>query len=686
MSLKDKFYDYFVKKNGRVQYEYERYVREHIIEHRLYRYRHLRVLLKLNWFYRVKKSTVPFLYPDTPMEPVSDKKIVPNELKKMPPAHSVINPNGNVFNGSESQKNELPTAYHFARSLLKYDVISFDVFDTLLFRKVSDPKAVFLFVGDRLGVERFYENRIAAERKVRELKEKLTGNREVTLFQIYSYLEKTIGIDPEKGMQTEIEVETELLAANPYMREVLDVLNSQNKEIILVSDMYMPKECVNHILLQNGISEYKKLYISCEFESNKNSKLYKYVLDDYPNLSPERICHVGDNFESDVKAAGKAGLSSLYYPNIHEKGNAFRVCTRAMSGFIGNAYSGIVNSWLLNGSNRFSVLYEYGFLYGGLYVLGYMNWVHQFAINNKIDKVIFLSRDGFIYHKIFNYLFSDVKNEYIYWSRIVTARSAVKNNRRQLINYVLLSRRQDPNWFDEALNNLGIDIILKDITDSEKANLVKDNEKIIFFLNEKWDLIIDALERYNVATDDVVSHVSKDCSKIAIVDVGWQGSGAEQFRYALANKCEIYSLIVGSLSQNDDYSKVLREKQFSYAFSSNTNRILYDLFKKDNNKAAAIFELFTQACCPMFKGYQYDENEKITYEFFEDELNIYNDISEIHKGIFDFCKLWKRNFENYKYMLNISGWEALSPFRVMINDKYYYKSQIEKFSNISLNR
>ena len=80
--IKDKLYNYFVKKNGRVWYEYERYVREHIEEHRLHRFRHLKVLIKLNWFYRVKKGNTPYLYWDTPLQPVSSNG---NKQKKKLP-------------------------------------------------------------------------------------------------------------------------------------------------------------------------------------------------------------------------------------------------------------------------------------------------------------------------------------------------------------------------------------------------------------------------------------------------------------------------------------------------------------------------------------------------------------------------------------------------------------------------
>ncbi len=57
--LKNKLYDFFVRKNRRVCYEYERYVREHIEEHHLHRLAHIKLLIKLNWFYRIKKENTP---------------------------------------------------------------------------------------------------------------------------------------------------------------------------------------------------------------------------------------------------------------------------------------------------------------------------------------------------------------------------------------------------------------------------------------------------------------------------------------------------------------------------------------------------------------------------------------------------------------------------------------------------
>lgn len=62
--LKDKVYNFIVRKNENVCYEYERYVKENLEEHFRHRIKHMILLMKLNWFYRIKKNTTPYLYWD----------------------------------------------------------------------------------------------------------------------------------------------------------------------------------------------------------------------------------------------------------------------------------------------------------------------------------------------------------------------------------------------------------------------------------------------------------------------------------------------------------------------------------------------------------------------------------------------------------------------------------------------
>lgn len=76
--MSNKLYDYWVNRNNCVKYEYERYVKEHIAEHYLHRFRHIRLLLKLNRHFVTKEIDKPMLYWDDPQHPVYHKTVVKN--------------------------------------------------------------------------------------------------------------------------------------------------------------------------------------------------------------------------------------------------------------------------------------------------------------------------------------------------------------------------------------------------------------------------------------------------------------------------------------------------------------------------------------------------------------------------------------------------------------------------------
>lgn len=61
-SLKDKFYNFIVRKNERVRIEYESYVNSHLEEHYKNRMKHWQILMKINWHYRILRKTTPLVF------------------------------------------------------------------------------------------------------------------------------------------------------------------------------------------------------------------------------------------------------------------------------------------------------------------------------------------------------------------------------------------------------------------------------------------------------------------------------------------------------------------------------------------------------------------------------------------------------------------------------------------------
>ena len=81
--------------------------------------------------------------------------------------------------------------------ITKYEYVSFDLYDTLIFRTVEVPQDVFRIIPilfnerneEKINEREFYINRIYAERVARSNREK----EDVNLDEIYRYLEYQIG-------------------------------------------------------------------------------------------------------------------------------------------------------------------------------------------------------------------------------------------------------------------------------------------------------------------------------------------------------------------------------------------------------------------------------------------------------------------------------------------------------------
>lgn len=207
-------------------------------------------------------------------------------------------------------------------------VISFDIFDTLLFRMVRKPDAVFDIVGRKaveLGVlpkhitPVVYRNlRKEAEKKARDKKKISDGSEEVFLNDILSYL-PVQEITVEQLVKLEMKTEKEVCYLNPDIPEVFQYLQDEKKyKIILTSDMYFSKKQIQEILEANEVSLelFDDIHVSSEIGKNKKSgELYQYLLEQY-QCRPEEMVHIGDNYMSDVVNAQFLGIHTVYYDVI----------------------------------------------------------------------------------------------------------------------------------------------------------------------------------------------------------------------------------------------------------------------------------------------------------------------------------------------------------------------------------
>lgn len=194
--------------------------------------------------------------------------------------------------------------------LLSYDIVSFDIFDTLISRKVGDPTDLFYVLEEKNGISGFHDTRIAIERVARQKCEKRNG--EVDIFDIYRELANSLPINVEKMVCDEMLAEKETCYANPKMQTLYQLLTEKACRIIAVSDMYLPSEYLRELLNQCGYHKIEQVFASCDYGVGKgNGALQKLVQSELGDKL--RFIHVGDNFTSDVRGSEMAGWRAVWY-------------------------------------------------------------------------------------------------------------------------------------------------------------------------------------------------------------------------------------------------------------------------------------------------------------------------------------------------------------------------------------
>ncbi len=192
-----------------------------------------------------------------------------------------------------------------------YDVISFDVFDTLIFRPYLEAVDLFGEVGRQIEVLEFQKIRCEMEQKAREEQMKKEGNMEVTLDEIYTMIHKKTGIK-EEVKEIEFSLEYQVCFANPYFRQVIEGLQKEKKRLIIISDMYLSEKQIRQILKSAGYKKFAAYYISSEYRKSKSSgELYQTVLE--KEGAHHSFVHIGDNWTADIKQAQIYGIDALYY-------------------------------------------------------------------------------------------------------------------------------------------------------------------------------------------------------------------------------------------------------------------------------------------------------------------------------------------------------------------------------------
>lgn len=660
--LKDCFYDIMVRRVPEIQQYYEGFVNAHKEQHQKARLKSWLILFQCNLQY--------YLFHKLP-----DDNFKREETKKL------------YLGGSESSLSVKPSCEEAAELLSGYDVVTFDLFDTLVLRPFRSPADLFYLVGMKLNYLNFKNLRVTAEQEARKIKFQREKTYEVTLREIYDYMEQYMGIDSQRGMEAEMETEISLCQPNPYLKEIYHLLFARGQKMAVVSDMYLPKTVLRKILDSCGYTQLTEIFVSCEERVSKHEGgLFSLVKQHFGG--EKRYIHMGDNPKADVDSAKRQGFEAVYYENV-EKGNAYRPAL--MSPIIGSAYAGIVNGKLHNGRKVFSLPYEYGYVYGGLFALGYCEFIHRFYESHQLDKILFLSRDGDILSKVYEKRYPSDRTEYVYWSRLAAVKLAARNYK-----YDYLERFVDHNSHSGLrIGNLIEGMELDSIKDKlcQKAGISLEEEltpqnaaSVKTALISLWDQVLQCYQDARKGAGKYYGEVLKNCSKVCAVDVGWAGSGAAALSYLVQEEwgmpCQVFGLLAGTntvFNSAPDASEGFLQNgsMKSYLYSASKNRELY-LTHNPGKKHNVYFEMLLSSNQRSLKGFGLKKDGTVRLDFSQPEPIDSGLIDEIQQGILDFSEDYSRIFAGEPAMFGISGSDAYAPFRLAVSNREQYFQSVLK--------
>ncbi len=229
-------------------------------------------------------------------------------------------------------KRQLP-AYDCA-SLIQHipdgvKLISFDCFDTILWRKTAEPKDVFYGLCEHPEMKTLGMTvalRTMSEAVAYQLNKIKKNQTQANLTEIYQQA------FPEADQATidhlvNIEIEYEKAACFAYQPivDLIHALHAQGYKLIITSDTYFTKPMLTDLLSaclpENTLACFTEIYTSCDQGTAKFENLFKHILDRRV-LHPGAVCHIGDHPVSDYDKPAQIGIHAVqliqYQPAITE--------------------------------------------------------------------------------------------------------------------------------------------------------------------------------------------------------------------------------------------------------------------------------------------------------------------------------------------------------------------------------
>lgn len=420
---------------------------------------------------------------------------------------------------------------------IKY--VSFDIFDTLLRRDCEKPVDIFERVG-RIAVEEglnircdpygFMNSRIYFEKKARLA----TANEDITLEEIYmnSPYSRELQV---RLIEIEKDLEFQSLHADSIISLLLEEVDKHNREIIVVSDMYLSKSFLKSVVESKFPKfKFKEFFVSSEIKLTKaTGSIYPHVFSSL-RVKPQNILHIGDNIISDIERAKEYGLHTLHFDLPRWLSIALDREVMFQTQY----------DWSINAARKTAALLVpefdteeevFAFFNGaaihGPVLAGFAKWILDCSNRLDIKKLLCVMREGELYKKVLEH-FAKVNTPEIglfYASRKATFLPSIDPDTLMESLSTILDRK------NYSLRNFFEDLELVPVSHPELIQLYEKEIKKVMESEEGLELIRMALsEKLNQITELIKNKKNTfnrylessvtNASRFAFVDYGAGGT------------------------------------------------------------------------------------------------------------------------------------------------------------------
>jgi FMN phosphatase YigB (HAD superfamily) len=225
----------------------------------------------------------------------------------------------------EEYKNTRGDAYMLAKSD-KIKIVSFDIFDTLVFRSCCYPDQGKEDMAVKLGFSDVAEFVALRNNTELEIRKSRMFEGDVSILDIYEKITDSIdfGMNPHYLADLEFQSDLKYILPKSKVLDLMRYADSLGKAVYIISDTYYLPGQLDGLLKSLNIPKYTLFASSVIGKRKDNGTMWQHIRD---LLSKQGICsirefmHIGDNVVSDCQWAGDLNVNSFHILNPYDKWN-----------------------------------------------------------------------------------------------------------------------------------------------------------------------------------------------------------------------------------------------------------------------------------------------------------------------------------------------------------------------------